>query len=339
MFGKSKSISFLPFGIALLVLCFGMLAAQVRAAVVIDNTGSGGAFDTVGVTTLTFSHTVGNEASRALFVGVSTSNTVLGTFPLARVTGVTYNGQTLTRIGTQLSLDFRNAVEMFRLINPPSGTSDITVNLIAGSANYVVVGATSFSGVSQTAPNGAFTSASGNSKFPTLVVTDSAAGDIVLDALAASPNALFFVPGAGQDLRYNGSPFFSNAFNVGAGSTEAAVSPVTMSWEMTNADNWALGAIAVKALVPTAAAVSVSGRITSPFGSGINRARVILTDSNGETRTAFTNPFGYFRFENVSAGETYVFDVKAKHNSFTPQVLVINEETNELNFIAEPQRK
>jgi hypothetical protein len=333
MFNKTKSINFLFYGIALLILCLGV-TAQVKAAVVIDNPGSsGGAFDNAGVTMLTFSHTVGDGMSRALFVGVSTSNTVLGPVPITRVTSVTYNGQMLTPIGSQLSPDFRNAVEMFRLNNPPSGTGNIVINLPIGLANYVVGGGTSFSGVSLLAPNGAFTSASGSSKFPTVIVNDSTTGDIVLDALAASPNALSFVPGLGQDLRYEGSTFFGS-FDVGAGSTKAAVSPVTMSWEMSFVDDWALGAVAVKALGATAAGVNVSGRVLLPSGRGINRARVALTDSTGETRAAFTNPFGYYRFEDVRAGETYVFDVKAKHNSFASQVIVVNEETNELNFTA-----
>jgi hypothetical protein len=242
MLNKSESIKILSYTIGFLILCLGMLTTQVKAAVVIDNpSSSASAFDNLGVTTLTFPHTVGDETARALFVSVSTSNTVVGNFPANRVISVTYNGQMLTRIGSQLSPNFQNAVEMFRLIDPPSGTADITINLTPGSSTYVVGGATSFSGVAQV-PNGAFTSASGNSRFPTVVVSDSTSGDIVLDVLGTSPNALNLIPGAGQELRYKGS----FGFDIGAGSTEAAITPVTMSWELTNNDNWALGAIAVK---------------------------------------------------------------------------------------------
>jgi hypothetical protein len=93
---KSKSKKFLLYGIAMLVICVSMLTGQVKAAVTVDNPGSsGGAFDNLGVTSLTFSHTVGEGTSRVLFVSVSTSNTLIGVAPPTRVTSVTYNGQTL----------------------------------------------------------------------------------------------------------------------------------------------------------------------------------------------------------------------------------------------------
>jgi hypothetical protein len=85
---------------------------------------------------------------------------------------------------------------------------------------------------------------------------------------------------------------------------------------------------------PTASTVSVSGRVTTANGSGVVKARVTLTDMNGETRTVTTNPFGYFFFTDVPAGETYIFSVSHKRYSFSPQVLTVTEETNNLNFIA-----
>ena len=44
---------------------------------------------------------------------------------------------------------------------------------------------------------------------------------------------------------------------------------------------------------------------------------------------------GYFRFEEVGAGQTYVFSVRHKEYQFTPQVLTVYEEISELNFTAE----
>ncbi len=54
---------------------------------------------------------------------------------------------------------------------------------------------------------------------------------------------------------------------------------------------------------PTAASVSISGRVMAGK-QGLSRATVYLTDQKGETRTARTNSFGYFRFEEVEVGET-----------------------------------
>lgn len=86
----------------------------------------------------------------------------------------------------------------------------------------------------------------------------------------------------------------------------------------------------------TAANVIVSGRILTAKGHGIGRVRVTMTDIDGETRTATSNDFGYFRFADVPAGETYVFSVKAKSYEFNQPTRLISilEDITDLNFIA-----
>ena len=44
--------------------------------------------------------------------------------------------------------------------------------------------------------------------------------------------------------------------------------------------------------------------------------------------------FGYFRFDEIEVGQTYVFSVRHKFYQFTPQVLTVNEEISKLNFTA-----
>jgi CSLREA domain-containing protein len=85
---------------------------------------------------------------------------------------------------------------------------------------------------------------------------------------------------------------------------------------------------------PTAASVTVAGRVLAPSGKGIGNARVYLTDQQGSTRTALTNPLGYYRFQDVAAGGTYVLNVFSKRYSFQPQVVNVSEEMNDLNFVA-----
>lgn len=91
-------------------------------------------------------------------------------------------------------------------------------------------------------------------------------------------------------------------------------------------------------LVPTAANVTVSGRVLNFSGRGVFRAQIIMTDAGGAIHYASTNPFGYFRFERVEAGQTYVFSVTHKRYLFTnnPQVLFVSQATDELMFIAAP---
>jgi parallel beta-helix repeat protein len=85
---------------------------------------------------------------------------------------------------------------------------------------------------------------------------------------------------------------------------------------------------------PTAASVTIAGRVLAPSGKGIGNARVYLTDQQGSTRTALTNPLGYYRFQDVAAGGTYVLNVFSKRYSFQPQVVNVTEEMNDLNFVA-----
>lgn len=97
-----------------------------------------------------------------------------------------------------------------------------------------------------------------------------------------------------------------------------------------------IGAFEVQAM-PTAASVSILGRVLlQAEGRGLSRAFVYLTDQNGETRTAITNSFGYYHFNEVNAGQTYVLNVLSKRYSFSPRVITINEGTNDLDFIAQP---
>lgn len=90
-------------------------------------------------------------------------------------------------------------------------------------------------------------------------------------------------------------------------------------------------------LAPTAATVSISGRVMTASGRGIRNVRLTLTDSNGEVRTATTTAFGYYRFDDIRAGETYILSAVGKRFTFSQsaQVLNVNEETTEVNFIAD----
>lgn len=86
--------------------------------------------------------------------------------------------------------------------------------------------------------------------------------------------------------------------------------------------------------IATAATVNVGGRVLTAAGRGVSKATVTLTDAGGNVRYAVTNPFGYYRFAEVAVGESYALGVKAKNAQFVSRVMVINEETNNLNFVA-----
>ena len=92
-------------------------------------------------------------------------------------------------------------------------------------------------------------------------------------------------------------------------------------------------------LTPTSANVSVSGRVLTANGQGIRNARVTLTNSTGAPRTAVTSSFGYYRFDEVEVGQTYVVSVRSKRFRFASdtQVLSVNDEISDLTFTALPE--
>ncbi|CAN5439737.1 hypothetical protein BH20ACI1_BH20ACI1_14230 [soil metagenome] len=103
----------------------------------------------------------------------------------------------------------------------------------------------------------------------------------------------------------------------------------------TGGDGADIGAFEVQA-APTAASVSIGGRVMTASGRGIRNVYITLTDSNGNNRLAVSTAFGYYRFEDVAAGETYIISASAKQYTFSQptQVLNINEDADGINFIA-----
>lgn len=87
---------------------------------------------------------------------------------------------------------------------------------------------------------------------------------------------------------------------------------------------------------PTAAEVSIAGRVTTAEGNGIRNAVITLSQPNGTSRSVKTGAFGYFQFDNVTAGETVVVSIASKSYRFEPssQVLVVGDNIDDLQFVA-----
>lgn len=83
-----------------------------------------------------------------------------------------------------------------------------------------------------------------------------------------------------------------------------------------------------------AANVWVSGRVSSSTGYGVGHALVTITDSGGNTQTARTNQFGFYRFDNVVSGATYTMGVTLKGYTFTPRTVPINDNVSGVDFSA-----
>ncbi len=91
---------------------------------------------------------------------------------------------------------------------------------------------------------------------------------------------------------------------------------------------------------PTAADVSLSGRITDTNGRGIRNTRVVISGGNlDEPRIALTGSFGYFVFDGLRVGETYVVSVSGKRYTFVnaTRVVTLNDEIADVDFTAQPR--
>lgn len=86
-------------------------------------------------------------------------------------------------------------------------------------------------------------------------------------------------------------------------------------------------------LAPTASNVAVSGRILTAVGIGLQNAVVTLTDASGASRRARSSTFGYYRFDGVRAGETYLVTVASKRYLYAPRVLSVEDDLTNVDFI------
>lgn len=88
---------------------------------------------------------------------------------------------------------------------------------------------------------------------------------------------------------------------------------------------------------PTAALVSISGKITTLSGSGIRNVIVTLTDSEGGVRRVITGSFGNYRFTDVEVGRSYILTVKSRKYFFADpvRILTVNDELTNMDFTAE----
>lgn len=127
-----------------------------------------------------------------------------------------------------------------------------------------------------------------------------------------------------NDARINALAFYSTDRILAAGKT----------WNGTDYD-FAVARYQNE-LIPSAANVSVSGRVLSANGNGIRNVIVTLSSPNGSVTTARTSSFGYFRFDEIAVGETYVISVNSKRYTFDPssQILSVNEELLDVDFVA-----
>jgi len=90
---------------------------------------------------------------------------------------------------------------------------------------------------------------------------------------------------------------------------------------------------AYQTLAPSAASVTVSGRVLTPDGRGLRNAVVRISDPLGGYRNVTTSALGFYTFDNVQAGQTYVMSVSSKLYRFAARSLLVNDDLAGLDFV------
>ena len=128
----------------------------------------------------------------------------------------------------------------------------------------------------------------------------------------------------------------SNPSGGGAYSVAGTVGQ-SIAGIQSNSANYSIhGGFWQSAFTPTAAPVTVSGRVTTSDGLGIGGVRLTLLDTFGRAYQAISSPFGYFKFNDVAAGQTYILSASSKQYQFGARALTVDDVVDDLTIIASP---
>ncbi|MCD9189593.1 MAG: carboxypeptidase-like regulatory domain-containing protein [Pyrinomonadaceae bacterium] len=98
-------------------------------------------------------------------------------------------------------------------------------------------------------------------------------------------------------------------------------------------DEWVgIDDITVGCFVTTAAEAVISGKVMNSQQRGYKGATVIVTDREGNNIIAKTNQFGNYRVNGIFVGETYIIHAYSKNNTYTPKIVVISSDRDDLDF-------
>ena len=87
---------------------------------------------------------------------------------------------------------------------------------------------------------------------------------------------------------------------------------------------------------PTAAPVTISGQVLTAGGVAIGGVRLSLFDSSGNVRQSISSGFGYFYFNDVEVGQTYILIAASKRFQFTPRIFGVVDSISDLVIIGTP---
>jgi Calx-beta domain/Fibronectin type III domain len=164
------------------------------------------------------------------------------------------------------------------------------------------------------------------SRYWTLTKTGALTADMTFHYLDSDVN--------GNESNYKSFKRELGMTAVVPGSTNDPVNNTVSVTGITSFSDWGIGDFA-----PTAASGSIGGRVTAANGQGIRNAVVVLSGGNlDHAVTARTGSLGYYQFDDLAVGQSYVMTVVSKRFTFSQATQVINfiESRGDVNFTADP---
>ncbi|HTH51762.1 MAG TPA: carboxypeptidase-like regulatory domain-containing protein, partial [Pyrinomonadaceae bacterium] len=86
--------------------------------------------------------------------------------------------------------------------------------------------------------------------------------------------------------------------------------------------------------VPTAAGVSVAGRVTDALGNGLRNTTVTMTDLNGRAYRVQTNAYGDFSFAEIPSGQSYIVGASRKGYAFDSFMMQVSDSVTGVTIAA-----
>lgn len=86
---------------------------------------------------------------------------------------------------------------------------------------------------------------------------------------------------------------------------------------------------------PTAADLTVSGKIKTTDGAGIRNVKVTMQFATGESREIFSDDTGFYQFTEISVGGICIISVSAKNFTFAESTKIIQplSDVQDVDFI------
>lgn len=157
---------------------------------------------------------------------------------------------------------------------------------------------------------------------------------------APAPGSGYALPGCPPPVSPGGAPTLATTFggfnpngNWSLYLVDSGLNPVAAGGN--SLSGWGL-----QFFGPTAANVSLNGRVMTANGQGIRDA-VVTIDGGGLSapRRMRTVTFGYFRFDDLSSGQTYIVTVNSRRYAFAvpTRLVTLEDNVSDFDFAAEPR--